>query len=89
MHLPTILTFVSFAVAVSAMPSGGESSANLIERRDVHEDVSDDWKNQVVNSHNKFRAQYGAPNLAWSDALYPGTQQWAQQCKFQHRLVSK
>lgn len=47
----------------------------------------DDWKNLVVNSHNKFRSHYGAQNVAWSDALYPGTLQWAQQCKFQHRSL--
>ncbi|KAF8893866.1 CAP domain-containing protein [Infundibulicybe gibba] len=35
----------------------------------------DDWKNESP--------LWAAP-LTWSDALYPGTQQWAQQCKFQH-----
>lgn len=43
-----------------------------------------DWKTEVVKQHNAYRAQYGAPALTWSDALYPGTQQWANQCKFQH-----
>ncbi|KAI0703483.1 CAP domain-containing protein [Cytidiella melzeri] len=51
---------------------------------EMNEAMFDDWKNLVVNSHNKFRSHYGAPNLSWSDALYPGTLQWAQQCKFQH-----
>lgn len=43
-----------------------------------------DWKTEVVRQHNAYRAHYGAPPLTWSDALYPGTQQWANQCKFQH-----
>ncbi|KXN82228.1 Cell wall protein PRY3 [Leucoagaricus sp. SymC.cos] len=43
-----------------------------------------DWKTEVVRQHNAYRAHYGAPSLSWSDALYPGTQQWANQCKFQH-----
>ena len=47
--------------------------------------IFDDWKNQVVNQHNAYRRKYGAPNLSWSDALHSGTQQWASQCKFQHR----
>ena len=124
MRLPSILAFVSAALAVSAMPSrflvqqegvdtldqystlpeagavvstpiafsdeeDSEFFVYLDENGDMHESMFDDWKNLVVNSHNKFRAQYGAPNLAWSDALYPGTQQWAQQCNFQHRLVFK
>lgn len=51
----------------------------------MDESMFEDWKALVVNSHNRFRSRYGAPNLAWSDALYPGTVQWAEQCKFQHR----
>ncbi|KIJ49947.1 hypothetical protein M422DRAFT_65847 [Sphaerobolus stellatus SS14] len=43
-----------------------------------------DWKTDVVKGHNAYRAHYSAPALTWSDALYPGTQQWANQCKFQH-----
>ncbi len=65
--------------------TGDYFTYRLDEDGDMTEEMFDDWKNLVVNSHNKFRAKYGAPNLSWSDALYPGTQQWAQQCKFQHR----
>ncbi|KAF8650036.1 hypothetical protein AX16_005453 [Volvariella volvacea WC 439] len=43
-----------------------------------------DWKTEVVNQHNSYRARYGAPPVTWSDALYPATQQWADQCRFQH-----
>ena len=44
-----------------------------------------DWKSDVINAHNTARAHYGAGKVTWSDALYPGTLQWAKQCKFQHR----
>ncbi|ESK83742.1 PR-1 protein [Moniliophthora roreri MCA 2997] len=44
----------------------------------------EDWKQQVVRQHNEYRARYGAPNLSWSDALYPDTARYAGQCKFQH-----
>ncbi|KAI0804781.1 PR-1 protein [Irpex lacteus] len=64
--------------------TGDYFTYRLDEDGDMTEEMFDDWKNLVVSSHNKFRAKYGAPNLSWSDALYPGTQQWAQQCKFQH-----
>jgi len=43
-----------------------------------------DWKTTVVSEHNRYRARYGAGPVTWSDALYPGTNQWATQCKFQH-----
>ncbi|KAK0473972.1 PR-1 protein [Armillaria novae-zelandiae] len=46
--------------------------------------ILEDWKTSVVRQHNAYRAQYGAAPLTWSDALYPGTLQWASQCKFQH-----
>ena len=53
-----------------------ESSANF-----------EDWKAYVVRTHNEYRRKYGAAPLAWSDALYPGTVQWARGCKFQHRYL--
>ncbi|KAL0947685.1 hypothetical protein HGRIS_013773 [Hohenbuehelia grisea] len=55
---------------------GGDESVNAA--------LFEEWKNQVVREHNAYRSHYGAASLTWSDALYPGTLQWAQQCKFQH-----
>jgi hypothetical protein len=46
------------------------------------------WKTVVVNAHNDARRHHGAGNVVWNDALYPGTLQWAKQCKFKHRWVS-
>ena len=45
----------------------------------------EDWKALVVREHNQYRARYGAGPVTWSDALYSGTNQWAQQCQFEHR----
>ncbi|PFH46572.1 hypothetical protein AMATHDRAFT_77606 [Amanita thiersii Skay4041] len=39
---------------------------------------------QVLAGHNRARAKYGARPLTWNSNLYPGTVQWAKQCKFQH-----
>ncbi|KAF9131052.1 hypothetical protein BG015_003919, partial [Linnemannia schmuckeri] len=36
------------------------------------------FKNDVLTQHNRYRAQYGARPLTWSDALYPATLQWAK-----------
>lgn len=58
-----------------------------VEDEDVTNAIMEDWKQSVVRQHNLYRAQYGAPPLTWSDALYPATAQWAAQCKFQHRFV--
>ncbi|KAF4604326.1 hypothetical protein EYR40_001505 [Pleurotus pulmonarius] len=57
---------------------------DISEDGDMDAAILADWKTEVVKQHNAYRAQYGAPALTWSDALYPGTQQWANQCKFQH-----
>jgi len=43
-----------------------------------------DWKSDVINTHNNARAHYGAGKVTWSDALYPGTLEWAKQCQFKH-----
>ncbi|KAJ8508166.1 hypothetical protein ONZ45_g9520 [Pleurotus djamor] len=56
-----------------------------LEGGHVDEAIFADWKVEVVKQHNAYRAKYGAPAVTWSDALYPGTQQWANQCKFEHR----
>lgn len=63
---------VSFALAAV-----GENA--LLGRADPN------WVSQVLDAHNAARAQYGAGALTWSDALEPGTQQWAEGCQFNHR----
>lgn len=80
--LPESGSLVSTPLAFNAE---GEDDFFVFEGGEMSEAMFDDWKTTVVNSHNKFRAKYGAPNLSWSDSLYGGTQQWASQCKFQHR----
>lgn len=96
--LPSSL-FVQDEYSITPMPEAGELLSvplafgedefavyeTLADGGNVDAAIFDDWKNQVVNQHNAYRRKYGAPNLSWSDALYSGTQQWASQCKFQHR----
>ncbi|KAF9016052.1 PR-1-like protein [Hymenopellis radicata] len=65
---------LSFGDDLDTFDSDGELYAGVFE----------DWKQSVVREHNTYRAKYSAGPLTWSDALYPGTQQWAAQCKFQH-----
>jgi hypothetical protein len=74
------------------MPESGQIVSTPLEFYDGLEmfDLEDptafaDWKAVVVGEHNRYRARYGAGPVTWSDALYPGTNQWARQCKFQHR----
>nr|QVT77594.1 pathogenesis-related protein 1 [Moniliophthora roreri] len=45
---------------------------------------TDEWKNTVLEQHNVNRAHYGAKPLTWSDELYPGTEEWACNCQFEH-----
>ncbi|KAF7726801.1 hypothetical protein EC973_008402 [Apophysomyces ossiformis] len=45
---------------------------------------ADAWSDSVLSAHNAARAQYGARPLTWNAALYPGTFQYAQTCKFAH-----
>nr|QVT77591.1 pathogenesis-related protein 1 [Moniliophthora perniciosa] len=49
-----------------------------------HLDPTDGWKNAVLEQHNVNRAYYGAMPLTWSDELYPGTEEWACNCQFEH-----
>ncbi|TFK32603.1 PR-1 protein [Crucibulum laeve] len=79
----------------SALPEAGQVVFAPIEFSDdlldfdlsddsVDSAMVDDWKTEVVKQHNAYRAHYGASALTWSDQLYAGTKQWADQCKFQH-----
>lgn len=70
-------------IAYAPLSFDGEYEFDMGEDA-VDDAILEDWKTSVVRQHNTYRAQYGAPPLTWSDALYPGTSQWASQCKFQH-----
>ncbi|MEO8401396.1 MAG: CAP domain-containing protein [Gammaproteobacteria bacterium] len=39
---------------------------------------------EVLNAHNKFRAQHSAPNLVWDTKLADYAERYASKCKFQH-----
>ncbi|KAI7876939.1 PR-1 protein [Lichtheimia hyalospora FSU 10163] len=40
--------------------------------------------NQIVQLHNRFRAQHGAPPLKWDNTLAQYAQNWSNGCKFTH-----
>ncbi|KAF9530107.1 CAP domain-containing protein [Crepidotus variabilis] len=64
-----------FAIDVDGLDGDGDN---------VGAAIFEEWKATVVRTHNEYRKHYGAPPVTWSDALYPGTNQWASQCKFEH-----
>jgi hypothetical protein len=39
---------------------------------------------EILNAHNRYRAEVGVPPLAWSPTLASHAQQWANQGRFQH-----
>ncbi|WP_280272963.1 CAP family protein [Nocardia wallacei] len=70
----------AIALAVAAVLGG--SISNAVPASADGPDAA--FKHEVLVQHNKYRAQYGARPLTWSDALYPAALEWAGQCKFQH-----
>ncbi|PFH52217.1 hypothetical protein AMATHDRAFT_57585 [Amanita thiersii Skay4041] len=70
------LLSLSFLLACLCNLSAAATVANVTPR--------DAWMDQVVQGHNTQRALYGAPALTWNANLYQGTQDWANQCRFQH-----
>lgn len=58
--------------------------ATLSTAGPAHAAPSAAFKNDVLTQHNKYRAQYGARPLTWSDALAVDAQKWAEGCKFEH-----
>lgn len=93
--LPTFeVNWSDDVMSYSTLPESGqitftplEINAEGFEAFDEQTDnaILEDWKTSVVQQHNAYRAHYGAGPLTWSEPLYGGTLQWAQQCKFQHR----
>jgi uncharacterized protein YkwD len=44
----------------------------------------DAFKKEVLNTHNRYRAQHHAPKLEWDDTLSQYAQRYASQCRFKH-----
>lgn len=52
---------------------------------DLPVNVSDDkYQQEVLSSHNKFRANHHAPKLVWDDELAAYAERYASKCKFAH-----
>ncbi|KAH9485643.1 hypothetical protein JR316_0002553 [Psilocybe cubensis] len=73
------------ATAVLALPTAQDVLKSLIYvgfntpdpqiqyELDLNNTMVDAWTNEVVNTHNKYRAQYRAPPVTWSNDLYAGS----------------
>ena len=78
-----VLPLLSFRVPVR----GSSQRLKVYYAHHIFQHTAPAFKNEVISLHNKARAHYGARPVTWNDALYPATLQWANACKFQHRLV--
>ena len=50
--------------------------------------VLSDWKAQILEKHNFYRAQHCAPALTWDDEIASSAQGWADGCVFSHAGVA-
>ena len=48
--------------------------------------MPDQFQNDCLNAHNKYRAQHGAPPLKWSSKLASDAEKWAKQLVKLNRL---
>ncbi|TFK45000.1 CAP domain-containing protein [Crucibulum laeve] len=55
-----------------------------VEELEERAEPTAEFTTEVLRQHNRYRAQYGAEPLTWSDDLYPATLEWANMCKFRH-----
>ncbi|TFK45005.1 CAP domain-containing protein [Crucibulum laeve] len=55
-----------------------------VEELEERAEPTAEFTTEALRLHNRYRAQYGAEPLTWSDDLYPATLEWANTCKFQH-----
>ena len=67
------------AMIPSTTPPASTTSSSPASSPSTSSDVQD-----FLDTHNSFRAQYGASPLVWNDALATKAQQWASRCEFQH-----
>lgn len=47
-----------------------------------------DWKTQILERHNFYRAQHCAPALVWDDEIAASAQSWSDGCVFTHDGVA-
>jgi uncharacterized protein YkwD len=43
-------------------------------------------KKDILDTHNNYRRQHGAPPLQWSSKLASGAEQWAKQLAKQNKI---
>lgn len=49
---------------------------------------SGDFRQEMLDAHNFFRAQHGANPVSWNDDAANVAQNWANQCQWQHQVSS-
>lgn len=88
-RLTIFLAVTLFPLHVYAATNNGtEHRAAHRRRLDRREADFEAFKQDVVNSHNSARSGFGpAPQVTWSDELYPDTHAYASECRFEHRCV--
>lgn len=84
-------SMLALVVLAVANPVTLEQRGQRIVSRPIYinaDKLVDAVSDLALAKHNTARANYGARPLQWSSALYPSTQQYAQQCNFAHRSVA-
>lgn len=68
------LAMLGFAAVASATPVAMEARQ------------SGDFRQEMLDAHNFFRAQHGANPVSWNDDAAAVAQNWANQCRWQHQV---
>ena len=69
MHVSKVLGAALLGAATSS-PVGGKRE--------------DSFQNEMIASHNYFRAQHSADDLVWDENIAQDAQNWANTCNFYH-----
>lgn len=89
----TVISLVVYITAVLGSHNIGKARRGLLQLNlkilwifiFVIIGAASQWPNQVVNQHNQYRAQYGAPPVTWSKPRYSSALAHAKKCNFEHR----
>lgn len=67
------MTFARIAtlIAITSLPLYSQASTTPFQQ-------------EILNTHNEFRAKHNAPNLQWDEKLAEYAERHANQCKFSH-----
>lgn len=66
--------------AVLALAAVATADSVKLERRELDRREHDDFRSQMLGSHNWYRAQHSAGPLQWNDGLANDATNWARAC---------